>query len=37
MSQIKAVGGDSQHHGSEKVKVTFENLEFEVNIKVPED
>jgi hypothetical protein len=36
MSQIKAEGGASQH-GSEKVKVTFENLEFEVNIKVPED
>jgi len=37
MSQIKAEEGATQHHGGEKVKVTFENLEFEVNIKVPKD
>ena len=37
MSQIKAEGGSPQHHGSEKVKVSFENLEFEVNIKIPKD
>ena len=37
MSQIKADECAPQHHGGERVKVTFENLEFEVNIKVPED